>query len=163
MKIRRAVPEDAEALAGILNHYIEKTTTTFYTEPLTIESRRAWIETRNELHPGLVLEIDHSVAGVCGLVEFKPRQAYRRTVESMVYLRDGLQGRGHGTELLRMLISEARRVGHHAMIACICAEQTASIRAHEKVGFKEVGHLKQVGYKFDRWLDVVYMELLLSA
>lgn len=163
MKIRRAVAEDAGALAEILNHYIEKTTSTFYTERLTAESRLAWIDTRTELHPGFVLEIDHSVGGVCGLAEFKPRQAYRQTVESMVYLRDGLQGRGYGSELMRMLIGEAKRVGHHAMIACICAEQTASIRAHEKVGFKKVGHLQQVGYKFDRWLDVVYMELLLSA
>src|SRR6185369_3436808 len=105
----------------------------FYTERLTIESRRAWIEARDELHPAFALEIDDKVEGVCGLAEFKPRQAYRRTVESMVYLRDGLQGRGYGTELMRMLINEAKRVGHHAIIACICAEQTASIRAHEKV------------------------------
>lgn len=163
MKIRRVVPEDAEALAAILNHYIEKTTSTFYTEPLTVESRRVWIEARTELHPGFVLEIDHTVVGVCGLMEFKPRQAYRRTVENMVYLRDGLQGRGYGTTLMHMLIDEAKRLGHHAIIACICGEQTPSIRAHEKVGFKKVGQLQQVGYKFDRWLDVVYMELLLSA
>lgn len=163
MKIRRAAPEDAEALASILNHYIEKTTATFYTEPLSVESRRTWIETRTELHPAFVLEIDQSVVGVCGLVEFKPREAYRRTVVSMVYLRDGLQRRGHGTHMMQILIDEAKRVGHHAIIACICAEQTASVRAHEKVGFKKVGQLQQVGYKFDRWLDVVYMERLLSA
>jgi phosphinothricin acetyltransferase len=96
------------------------------------------------------------------LSAYHARSAYRRTVENSVYVHHQHHGRGIGSLLLEDLIARAREVGHRVIIAAIDADQPASIALHAKFDFKKVGHFKQVGFKFGRWLNVVYMELLLT-
>ncbi|HZP59582.1 MAG TPA: GNAT family N-acetyltransferase [Opitutaceae bacterium] len=163
MNIRKAVAEDAQAIAELLNHYIENTTCTFYTEPMSVENRRDWIAAHTAKHPVFILELDGAFSGVCALSEYNVRPAYCHTVESMVYLRSGIQGRGYGTALMQRAIDDAKHLGHHAILAGICAEQIASIRLHQRLGFEKVAHYREVGKKFGRWLDVIYMELLLQS
>ena len=161
MTIRAVKESDAQPLTELLNYYVQNTTATFHTGAFTIESRREWVKGRTARHPAFVLEDDGVILGVCGLNEFRSRKGYAFTVESMVYLRNGYQGRGLGRKLMEYLVAEARRQGHHAIIAVICAEQPECVRLHEKLGFEQVAHLRQVGRKFDRWLDSIYMQLLL--
>ena len=103
------------------------------------------------------------MAGWGSLSAYHARSAYRRTVENSVYVHHQHHRRGIGSLLLQELIVRARRLGHHAIIAGIDADQPASVALHAKFHFEKVGHLKQVGFKFGRWLDVIYMELMLDA
>jgi phosphinothricin acetyltransferase len=161
MNIRRATEADAEQVADLLNYYVLNTTATFHHEPLSVESQREWAASQSDEHPRYVIEDNGRILGLAGLKAFRPRAAYARTVENSVYLLPDEQGKGYGSLLLHVLTDQARKAGHHAIIAVICPEQEASIRLHQKFGFAEVGRLKEVGRKFDRWLDSVYMELVL--
>jgi phosphinothricin acetyltransferase len=102
------------------------------------------------------------VVGWGSLSPYHARSAYRRTVENSVYVHHQHHRRGLGSLLLHELILRAQSLGHHAIIAGIDAEQTASVALHAKFNFEKAGHLKQLGFKFGRWLDVIYMELILD-
>jgi phosphinothricin acetyltransferase len=112
------------------------------------------------MHPVTVAVLDGAVVGWGSLSPFHARAAYRHTVEDSVYVRPDMQGRGIGKALLADLIARAQALGHHAVMALIDGEQGPSIALHERFGFAHVGLLKEVGCKFSRWLDVVYMERL---
>jgi phosphinothricin acetyltransferase len=115
-------------------------------------------------HPATVaVDADGTVVGWGSLSPFHPRSAYRFTVENSIYLRHDICGRGVGRLMLADLIDRARAIGHHAIIAGIDADQTASIALHRRLGFEHVGHLKQVGFKFGRWLDVIDMQLMIAV
>jgi L-amino acid N-acyltransferase YncA len=102
------------------------------------------------------------VVGWGSLSAYHPRSAYRRTVENSIYVHHEFHRRGIGTHLMDNLIQQTSLRGHHAIIAGIDGEQSASVALHAKFAFVQVGHLRQVGFKFGRWLDVIYMELLLG-
>jgi len=108
-------------------------------------------------------EAGRTVVGWGSLSAYHVRSAYRRTVENSVYVHHQPHRRGVGSMLLEELIVCARQLGHHAIIAGIDAEQTASVALHAKFRFEQVGHLKQIGFKFNRWLDEIYMELMLDT
>lgn len=160
--IRPAIAADLVAINDIYNHYVRHSTCTYQEELEAIEARRQWFERHGELHPVIVAETDGQVIGWGSLSPYHPRSAYRRTVEDSIYLHPQHHRRGVGARLLQELIGRARKLGHHAIIAGADAEQTASIALHRKFHFQEVGCLKQVGFKFGRWLDVVYLELILK-
>ena len=113
------------------------------------------------MHPVLVAEQGGEVVGWGSLSTFNPRRGYARTVEDSIYLRDDWRGRGLGRALLSTLIERARALGHHTIIAGASADQDASIALHAAHGFVEVARLREVGRKFDRWLDVVYLQKML--
>lgn len=161
IQIRAATESDLVAINDIYNHYVHHSSCTYQEEPETLEARRKWFEHHGEKHPVIVAELDGRVVGWGSLSAFHPRSAYSRTVENSVYIHHEHQRRGIGSLLLEDLIVRARKLGHHAIIAGIDGEQAASVALHAKFGFEKVGHLKQVGFKFDRWLDVIYMELRL--
>jgi phosphinothricin acetyltransferase len=160
--IRAATPADLSAINDIYNHYVLHSTCTYQEEPEPLEGRRQWFEHHGDRHPIIVAEVDGQVAGWGSLSPYHARSAYRRTVENSVYVHHELHRRGIGSLLLQELITRAHSLGHRAFIAGIDAGQPASVALHAKFGFEEVGHLKQVGFKFGRWLDVIYMELLLE-
>ena len=160
--IRAGTPADLGAINDIYNHYVLHSTCTYQEEPEPLEGRRQWFEHHGDRHPIIVAEVDGRVAGWGSLSPYHARSAYRRTVENSVYVHHELHRRGIGSLLLQDLITRARRLDHRAIIAGIDADQPASVALHVKFGFEEVGHLKQVGFKFGRWLDVIYMELLLK-
>ena len=161
IQIRDASDSDLVAINDIYNHYVHHSTCTYQEEPETLDARRKWFEHHGEKHPVIVAELDGRVVGWGSLSAYHPRSAYRRTVENSVYIHHEHQRRGIGSLLLQDLIVRAQKLGHHAIIAGIDGEQAASVALHAKFGFEKVGHLKQVGFKFDRWLDVIYMELRL--
>jgi L-amino acid N-acyltransferase len=164
LRIRPAVQADAEAIAGIYNHYVLNDTCTYREEAEPVEERRAWLAAHTGGHVALVAEdADGSVAGWASLSRFHERSAFRFTVEDSVYLRHDCRSRGLGTRLLRELMDHARRSGFHAIVAVISAEQDASIALHRRCGFAEAGRLHKVSCKFGRWLDVVYMQRTLQA
>ena len=114
------------------------------------------------MHPIIVAESKKHIVGWGSLSAYHARSAYRRTVENSVYVHHECHRRGIGSVLLKELITRARNLRHHVIIAAIDAEQPASVALHDKFGFQKVGHMKHLGFKFNRWLDVIYMELLLE-
>jgi L-amino acid N-acyltransferase len=161
--IRPATESDLVAINDIYNHYVQHSTCTYQEEPEPLDGRRQWFGHHGGQHPVIIAEAGGQVAGWGSLSAFHARSAYRRTVENSVYVHHQLHRRGIGSLLLQELIVRARSLGHHAIIAGIDAEQTASVALHAKFHFEKAGHLKQVGFKFGRWLDVVYMQLVLDA
>lgn len=161
--LRPAVESDLAAINDIYNHYVLHSTCTYQDEPESPDSRRQWFSHHGDQHPVIVAETGGRVAGWGSLSAYHPRSAYRHTVENSVYVHHRHHRQGIGSRLLKELIVRARALGHHAIIAGIDADQPASIALHAKFHFEKVGHMKQVGFKFGRWLDVVYMELLLEV
>jgi phosphinothricin acetyltransferase len=146
----------------IYNHYVLHSTCTYQEEPEPMEDRRRWFSHHGDKHPVIVaVAADDLVVGWGSLSAYHERSAYRRTVENSIYVHHEHHRRGIGSLLLRELIVHARNLDHRVIIAGIDGEQTASVALHTKFHFEKVGHLKQVGFKFGRWLDVIYMEFRL--
>lgn len=160
--LRPATETDLGAINDIYNHYVLHSTCTYQEEPEPLADRRQWFHKHGDQHPVIIAELDGQVVGWGSLSAYHARSAYRHTVENSIYIHHHHHRRGLGARLLAELIVRARHLGHHAIIAGADAEQSASIALHLKFGFKPVGHYRQVGYKFDRWLDVIYMELILE-
>src|SRR5947209_4894562 len=159
LSIRAATVGDLPIINAIYNHFVLYSTCTYQTEPETAEGRAAWFANHGAKHPVTVGEVDGKVVAWGSLSRFHARAAYGRTVENSVYVHPDHHRRGYGRALLVDLIERARALGHHAIIALIDAEQAPSVALHAAAGFVEVGLLKEVGFKFNRWLHVVYMEL----
>ncbi|WP_124727472.1 GNAT family N-acetyltransferase [Staphylospora marina] len=159
--IRAARPEDLPALTGIYNHAVIHTTATFDLEPQSLEERKRWMESHGPLHPLLVAEEDGNVLGYCGILPYRTKPAYSRTVEISVYVHPEARRRGVAGRLMEAMIQLARSLKHHVIIAGITGGNEASFRLHRKYGFREVGVLKEVGFKFGAWQDVHFFQLML--
>src|SRR5690242_15822809 len=157
--IRPATKSDLKTINDIYNHYVLHSTCTYQEKPEPLKSRQEWFAHHGPKYPITVAVENDKVIGWGSLSAYHARSAYRRTVENSVYVHHDHHGRGIGSLLLEDLIARARRAGHRAIIAAIDADQPASVALHSKFDFKKVGHFKEVGFKFGRWLDVVYMEL----
>jgi len=160
--IRLAQREDLPAINEIYNHYVLASTCTYQETPEPMAGREAWFNHHGATHPVTVAEQSGVVVGWASLSPYHARSAYRFTVENSVYVDHRRQRQGIGSALLGDLIERARTAGLRTIVACIDADQGASIAIHAKHGFLLTGRLKQVGRKFDTWLDVVYMQLLLE-
>jgi L-amino acid N-acyltransferase YncA len=160
MKMRPARREDLPGILEIYNDAVLKTTASYDYEPRTLEHRTTWFEDRTrEQYPIFVAENEaRQVVGWSALNPFHTRMGYRFTAENSVYVAASERGKGIGKLLMEPLITGAKKRGLHAIIAVIDAENEPSIRLHAHFGFEKVGLFKEVGYKFDRWLNVVYME-----
>lgn len=160
--LRLAVADDFGAIADIYNHYVAVSTTTYDDEPISADDRRKQWEARPAIHPVTVAVRDGEIIGWGALNPFRARNGYRFTVENSVYVRHDCHRQGVGSAILSDQIERARTLGLHAIVAVIDAEQTSSIALHARHGFVEVGRMPQIGTKFGRWLDVVFMERLLD-
>ena len=160
--VRLATLDDAEAIQRIYNHEVEHTTHTFDLVPRTLEDQQAWLQDRTGALGVLVAEIDGQVVGFSSLSEYRPRAAYRTSVESSVYVNETMRGRGVGRRLLHDLVDLAKASGFHTMVARIAGGHEASIKLHEAAGFSTVGTEREVGRKFGNWLDVVVMQRMLG-
>ena len=160
--VRLATLDDAEAIQRIYNHEVEHTTHTFDLVPRTLEDQQTWLQDRSGALGVLVAEIDGQVVGFSSLSEYRPRAAYRTSVESSVYVNETVRGRGVGRRLLHDLVDLAKASGFHTMVARIAGGHEASIKLHEAVGFATVGTEREVGRKFGNWLDVVVMQRMLG-
>ena len=161
LSIRLAVETNLPAINDIYNHYVLISTTSYDLEPMSIETRRRWFASRDAIHPVTVACRGDAVVGWGSLHTFRAKPGYRFTVENSVYVHPEHQQRGVGSAILADQVQRARQLGLHAIIAGIDAQQTASLALHAKHGFREVARFPQVGRKFDRWLDAIFMELIL--
>lgn len=163
MQIRHAVEEDLPGILAIYNDAILHTTAVYDYTPHTIEMRLAWLRAKQESDmPVFVADDAGRIAGFSALGPFRAWAAYRYTVENSIYVGPDDRGRGLGRLLLAPLIEAAHTMGMHAIVAGVDADNQASYRLHRSFGFEEVAHFRQVGYKFDRWLDLKFLELLLD-
>jgi phosphinothricin acetyltransferase len=162
MHLRPATLDDAEAIRSIYNVEVTTSTVTFDLVPRTLEDQRSWLTARSGAHAVIVAEVDGEVAGFGSLSPWRDRPAYSTTVEDSIYVAQLRRGAGVGKALLERLVETATAHGFHACMARIVGGHEASIALHEACGFEVVGTEREVGRKFNRWLDVVLMERMLS-
>jgi phosphinothricin acetyltransferase len=162
MLLRDARPDDLPAIDAIYDHYVATSACTYQLEPDGLDARIAWFERHGPRHPIIVAVDGGSIAGWASLSPFNPRAGYARTVEDSVYVRHDRRGAGLGRALLAELLDRATALDHHAIIAGIDATQAASLALHARLGFREVGRLREVGFKLGAFRDVVYLERLLQ-
>lgn len=161
--IRTATRDDLQAILAIYNEAVLNTTASYDLEPSTLERRTAWFEARvGQGFPVIVAEVGGEVAAFGSYGTFRERPGYRYTVEHSIYVAPAYRRNGVGRAVLGELIALARAAGMHALIGGVDAESEASLRLHRALGFVEMGRLREVGYKFGRWLDVIFVELLLD-
>ncbi|MGE0229682.1 MAG: N-acetyltransferase family protein [Dehalococcoidia bacterium] len=159
--IRDATPDDLPAIEAIYNHYVRTSTATYQLTPDPFETREAWFAAHAGRYPVLVALEVSEVVGWASLSPFHPRAAYAGTVEDSIYVRHDCHRRGIGAALLAALLDRGREAAFHTVVALIDSGQAPSIALHTRFGFVETGRLAEAGRKFDRWLDVIYMQLLL--
>ena len=160
--IRSISPSDAPAICAIYNYYILNTPITFEEEAVSEDEMTQRIRETLSAFPWLVYEEQGEVLGYAYANKWKGRCAYRFSAESTIYLRHDQVGRGAGSKLYAQLLSELRKNRLHSIIGGIALPNEASQRLHEKLGFKKVAHFEQVGWKFEKWIDVGYWELILK-
>ena len=158
--LRRATVADAEAINAIYNHYVRTSAATFQLEDETTEERVEELRNRPPNQPLIVLEVDRAIVGWGALSPFRSRCAYRETIELTAYVRHDCHRQGFGRVIVQDLIERARSSGHHTILAASCEESVGMIRLLGSLGFKVAGRLREVGNKFGRRLDVVYLQLL---
>lgn len=162
---RLARREDCSGILEIYNHAVLHSTASYDYEPRSLEHRLQWFDDHAKANLPIYVAEDGSgrVIGWSALNRFHDRIGYQFTVENSVYVAHDARGQGVGGALLQPLIEAAQDRRLHAILAVIDAQNEPSIRLHSRHGFFQVGLFRQVGFKFDRWLDVLYMEHLLAA
>lgn len=151
------------AVLDIYNYYVEHSTATFHLHPLSADEMRQIVFFDNSRYEAFVILDEDTVCGYCILQPYHKREAYARTAEVTLYLRHDLTSRGLGGIAFDYLESVARERGIHVLIASICGENTGSIKLCEKKGYVQCAHLREVGMKFGRLLDVVYYQKMLDS
>ena len=160
--IRNIEEADAEAVAGIYNHYITETVITFEEEKVSSsEIDRRVQAVRSNFLPWLVAERSGDIVGYAYAGSWHGRSAYRFSTEVTVYIRPGLEGNGIGSRLYDQLLPLLRSRGMHTAVGVIALPNESSIALHEKFGFVKAAHFKEVGFKFNRWIDVGYWQCIL--
>jgi len=164
MLIRHANENDLEQLLTIYNDIILNTTAVYQYQPHTLQMRKEWFETKQQQgFPVFVAEDNDRIVGFSTLGTFRNWQAYKYSVENSIYVASGSRGKGVGKLLMPPLITAAVKMDMHTIIAGIDATNEASLQLHKKFGFEEVACFKQVGYKFKRWLDLKFLQLILET
>lgn len=161
MKIRKVRPDDVGRICEIYNYYIENTAITFETAPVSETKMKERIsEVLDSGLPYYVGEIEGYVVGYCYIHTWNNRCAYSATKEVTVYLDKAQTGRGFGSMFYNHLLQSIDKEDIHVLIAGICIPNEGSVKLHEKFGFKQISHMKEVGWKFDRWRDVGHWQLI---
>ena len=159
--LRRCTAADAAQICDIYNHYVRETVVTFEESPVPEADMARRVSDISADLPWLVWELDGVIVGYAYASPWKTRAAYRHAVESSIYLAPQATGQGLGPKLYAALIAELRRRGLHCVIGGAALPNPASVALHERLGFAKVAEFRQVGFKFGRWIDVAYWELML--
>jgi phosphinothricin acetyltransferase len=163
MIIRPATDADLDAILEIYNAAILETAAIWTDEPVARENREKWFATQAANgHPILVAEIDGQAVGYASFSQWRLMYGYRYSVENSIYVASDFQGRGIARALMTELMAQATAYGAHLMVADIEAGNVASIALHESLGFEKTGHVKEIGYKFGRWLDLAILQVTLN-
>jgi L-amino acid N-acyltransferase len=161
IRLRYAHPGDVLAITAIYNEAILTTTATFDLEPKSFEEQIEWFRSHDERHPIFVAELDGTVVGWASLSEWSERRAYADTAETSFYVKSEFRGQGIGRTLKEAIIAEAQRLRFHTLIARVAEGSEESLHLNQSCGFVLVGTLKEVGYKFNRFLDVHILQKML--
>jgi phosphinothricin acetyltransferase len=162
MLLRDATPSDLKSMLDIYNDAIINTTSVYSYTPHTLEMRQQWYEEKIAKDiPVIVADIDGQVVGFTSYGPFRAWPAYKYSVEHSVYVHRDFRNRGIAKKLLIRLIDVVNKKDVHTIIAGIDADNYASIHLHQQLGFQDAGHFKQVGYKFGKWLNLRFMQLIL--
>ena len=158
--IRHSTEADLPAITEIYNHAVQNTTAIWNETTVSLENRVAWFQARREQGYPILVAVDDQdrVLGYASFGDWRPFEGYRFTVEHSVYVAESAQGQGAGRALLAALLDEAKVLGKKVMVAGIEANNIGSIALHEKLGFESAGLMKGVGFKFDRFLDLLWMQ-----
>ena len=163
MLIRPAEADDTVEIAYIYNYYIATSHATFEVDPVDAAEMELRLDAAQQKgYPFLVADDDDEIVGYAYAHEYRARPAYRQSIEVSVYVRPRHDGKNIGSALYEKLLAEIKAAHFHAVIAGISLPNDASIALHEKFGFRKVAHFREVGRKFDRWIDVGYWELVLD-
>ncbi|MCC5885689.1 MAG: N-acetyltransferase [Gammaproteobacteria bacterium] len=160
MTIRRAASKDLAAITELYNHYIVSSPATFDLEPFAVADREAWFSGFAESGPCqlLLAEDGDNLIGFACATPLRPKAAYRRSVETTIYLAPDQVGRGTGSALYTALLDVLNEAGVHRAYSLITIPNAASVRLHEKFGYRLAGHMTECGWKFERWWDVHWYE-----
>ena len=160
--VRAATESDIARVTEIFNQSIATSTATLHLEPLSVEQQLKWYQQHDARHVVLVAETDDGVVGWAALGPWEDRAGYRDTAEVSVYVDNAFQGRGHGGRLLEALVGQARSKSFHTLIARIVTDHERSLNLHRRCGFEDIGTMRQAGRKFDAWVDVQILQLMLE-
>lgn len=150
---------DTEELLDIYNYYVLNSIVTFDDEALSLDTFKDKITHINADYPFIVFEENNDILGYAYGSKWRPKPAYKHTVESTVYVKHGVLGKQIGTKLYTELLSQLKQQNYHAVLGGLTLPNDASVKLHEKFGFKQVAHFKEVGLKFGKWLDVGFWQL----
>ena len=156
--IRDAELNDLHEITKIYNEAITNTVATFDTEPKTIEEQKTWFDNHGDKNPIIVADLDREIVGWSALSRYSTRCAYSDTSEISLYVKEKFRNQGIGKKLIKTIIEKGDSVGLHVVLARITDGNKHSIHLHKNVGFKHVGILREVGYKFGKTLDVYLMQ-----
>lgn len=160
--LRPATTADITQILAIVNHSIATSTANYHYQAQTLAEQTAWFESKLQHNfPVFVAVYQEQVMGFGTYGTFREKMGYQFTVEHSVYVQESQQGKGIGKAILNQLIIQARLEGYHVMVGGIDANNAESIAFHQKMGFEIVGHLKEVGFKFEHWLDLCFMQRIL--
>lgn len=164
LEIREAQVADLPEILALYNDMVLHSTTVYNETPQTLEMRHQWLADKQAGNwPVLVATLNNQFAGFATYGPWRAWQGYRFTAEHSVYIQPAFQAQGVGGMLMHELMHRARKAGLHVLIAGVDASNESSIRFHEKLGFKTIGVFPEVGYKFNRWLNLCMMQLILSS
>lgn len=159
MLLRPAAEADLPAILAIYNDAVVNTTAIWNDDVVDLENRRLWLRLRQDQgFPVFVAEEEGAVLGYASYGDFRAFQGYRTTVENLVYVDASARGKGIGALLVQATIDAAAAAGKHMMVAGITGENEASLRLHRKLGFVETGRMPELGTKFGRYLDLVFLQ-----
>ena len=161
MNIRKAILDDAGIICNIYNYYIKNTTATFETEPiLEIEMRKRMEDVFDTGFAFFVGEINGKIIGYYYTHRWNNRAAYATTVEESIYLDKYETGKGYGSQLFEHMLNNIDKSKIHVLIGGICIPNESSVKLHEKFGFKQISHMKEIGWKYGQWRDVGHWQII---
>ncbi len=162
-EIRDVRPKDCARITEIYNYFVRNTITTFDLQEWTVADMTENVMGKAKDYPFLVLEEESLVIGYAYAMRWKGRKAYDNTVEVSIYFDSEKTGGGRGKSLYKGLFDRLQEMGIHVVIAGVSLPNDVSVKFHERIGFEKVAHFKEVGHKFDRWIDVAYWQLFLNT
>ena len=158
--IRRVKLSDAQSIVDIYNYYVLNTAITFDIEASSLEAFQDKITSVIAEYPFIVYEENNEILGYAYGSKFRPKPAYNNTVESTIYVKKGEHGKQIGTRLYKELLSLLKKDNYHVVLGVLTLPNETSVKLHEKLGFKQVAHLKEAGLKFGAWQDVGFWQLI---